>query len=219
MNNDNIFIKIKKLLEITTDKGATEYEAKTAALMVQKLLAKFNLSIDVVNSFNDEKEIIEDIVDGDKGYLWAKQLAAVVAPNYFCKSFLVCNKIVFYGYKEHISVAKEIFKFLFNTGDKLALELCREYTKKQGHSRDVYNSFVFGYVQGIKEALNEQCVALAIVVPTKVVEEYNKLNLSKAKTRYIREDTTIRDKGYNLGKATIYNRFGKTRLESGEYCE
>lgn len=206
--------KIKKLLTLSKDKAATESEAQAAALVAQKLLAKYNIDIDVVNVSNEEA-VVKGTIDSSeyKGYIWARHMAAIIAKNYCCKVFLTeeikGKNIVFYGFKEHTEVAKSVFKFLFEIGNNLALTTCREYTKKYGHSRGVYNSFVLGFVSGVESKLNEQCVALSIVVPTKVEEEYKKLGLvsnRENKVTISRRDAEIREKGYNAGRETFNRR-------------
>lgn len=210
VRNENIVDKIKKLLTLSKDEAATEAEAQAAALAAQKLLAKYNMDMDEV-MLEKEPEVIKDIMDSSefKGYLWAKQLANTVAKNYSCKLFLRGNNIVFYGYKEHTEIAKEVFRFLFEIGNKLALQESREYYREHGNCKGVYNSFAMGFYRGVKSKLDEQCVALSIVVPSKVEEAYKNLDLCVAKTKHITissQDAEISQKGYQAGREAFDRR-------------
>lgn len=201
-HTEGIIERIKKLLVLSKDQGATEAEAKVAALKAQNLIAKYNIELDCL----DEKdlEIQRETVGCKevKNYIWARALAQVVADNFCCCYFRDWdNSIVFMGLEEHVIVAKNTFMFLFNVGDKLALAECRNYAKVHGHSRGVYNSFVFGFIRGVKAALESNCVALKLVVPSAVKEKYNSLSLTTESSRYSisKDDAIIAQKGYNEG--------------------
>lgn len=212
--SSSILIKIQKLLLLSNDKAATESEAKSAALAAQKLLAKYNLDMDTVNVANDEKEIVETRVASSeyKNYAWAPKLANVLSKNYCCKFWVITSRntitsLVFYGFKGHTEVAKSVFNYLFNVGNNLALAYCREYSKKYGHSRGVYNSYVMGFLAGIKAILDEQCTALKIVIPEEVEEGYKEHQFARYKTRMnINKDSNIYNKGFADGKAAFGNR-------------
>lgn len=207
----DIVDKIKKLLVLSKDRSATEHEAKTAALAAQKLLAKYNINLESVDISKEEKEITGCLVSNKeyKGYIWAQTLAKAIARNYSCEAFMYGTSIVFYGYRTHTEVAKTVFMYLFSVGDHLALDVCREYTKKNGHSKGVYNSFTFGYVSGIRSVLDEQCVALKIIVPsdvTKFVHDNFVLTTQNRKAKISKQDAEIRSRGFDAGKEAISNR-------------
>lgn len=215
--SSSILIKIQKLLSLSNDKTATESEAKSAALAAQKLLAKYNLDIDTVNVANDEKEIVETKIASSeyKNYAWAPKLANVLSKNYCCKFWVITSgrdtiiSLVFYGFKGHTEVAKSVFNYLFNVGNNLALAYCREYSKKYGHSRGVYNSYVMGFLAGIKAVLDEQCTALKIVIPEEVEEGYKEQHFAgthKTIRMNINNDSNIYSKGFADGKAAFGNR-------------
>lgn len=212
IEKDNIIAKIKKLLILSNDKAATEAEVYAAILAAQKLLAKYNLNMEEIKIFDEEKDIIKENIEygSFKGYTWAKFLGIVIAENYCCKCFIEYNgNIIFYGFKEHTEIAKEVFKFLFNIGHNQALTICREYTKRDGHSRGVYNSYTFGFTKGVKSVLDEQCVALKLVVPAKVEQSYENLNLQKSLHTNVtisRKDKEISSKGYIAGRQAINQR-------------
>lgn len=222
--NNSILIKIQKLLSLSNDKAATESEAKSAALAAQKLLAKYNLDINTIDVADNEKEIVEaEIASSEyKNYAWAPRLAVIISKNYCCKFWVITSgrntiiSLVFYGFKGHTEVAKSVFNYLFNVGNNLALAYCREYSKKYGHSRGVYNSYVMGFLAGIKAVLDEQCTALKIVIPEEVEEGYKEQHFAgthKTVRMNINNDSNIYSKGFADGKAAFGNR---KQLEEGK---
>ena len=88
--------RIKKLLALANDKGATEGEAAEASRRAFALLAKWNLSLDSVEgkSANDEEPV--ETVASEKsiyagGDRWAIGLYSRVAELNFCEYFFNAN--------------------------------------------------------------------------------------------------------------------------------
>ena len=183
--NEKIIEKIRKCLELANN-NPSEEEAKSAALMAQKLLAKYNISMaDVEDVVNDCDDIVEevvwfkDLVKWGSARAWKYELAAIVAKNFRCKHFFYGKSgVAFYGHMTDVDVAEEVYAFLFRNGDKLANRLAHKAnreTRKNGYGTNtagVYNSFVRGYMNGLREALDKQCTALMIVVPQDVNDAY-----------------------------------------------
>ena len=85
MSQENkILARVKKMLALGNDAGATEAERDTAMKMAYNLLAKYNLSIaDLPADQNDEaRELLSVVISADK---WARSLAHAVAKLFFCK--------------------------------------------------------------------------------------------------------------------------------------
>lgn len=117
---ETIIKKINKLLALSdTDKNNSEQEAISASLKVQKLLAKYNLSLADVTGERQEEEVEQSIADVGIGKKWKFILAEAVANNFACKHFFVGREqIVFYGYKADIVSARRVFVYLFRVGEK-----------------------------------------------------------------------------------------------------
>lgn len=171
---ETIIKKINKLLALSdTDKNNSEQEAISASLKVQKLLAKYNLSLADVTGERQEEEVEQSIADVGIGKKWKFILAQAVASNFAFKHFFVGREqIVFYGYKADIVSARRVFVYLFRVGDRLANQYAKEYRNKHGVADGIYNSFCRGFVAGVKKELDKQCTALAIVVQPKVQESW-----------------------------------------------
>lgn len=103
--DENIILKIKKLLALS--KSSNQNEAQNAMLKAQKLLIKYKLSLQEIESYSIEKIKIEDFKTNQKfrGKSWKGNLAQVIADNFGC--FLYYNtgnykvhRVCFYGKKK-----------------------------------------------------------------------------------------------------------------------
>ncbi len=188
MNQDRekLIERIKKLLAVTEERGATEGEAIQAALMAQKLMAEYD--IEEYELGNEEEPIKEAITK--RGRRWHELLACVIADNFRCKCYIrsrydtATSKrrtayIAFYGYKHDAEAAKIVYERLAAVGHKQAFtyakeredELFREgYMNVQRNS--LYTDFILAFIGGVKSVLEKQSQALMIVCPPKVNEEY-----------------------------------------------
>ena len=170
---EKIIAKIRKLLEMTQENGASENEAMVAALKAQKLMVEYNLNIADIETEDEHTTIVEESFDCGNGDKWKYRLANIIAGNFRCKTYFV-NKsyVVFYGYESDAKIALDVFKFLFNTGNKLADRCYYEYYKNGENTRGVKNTFLAGFCEGINDVLGKQCVALMIVTPKDVEDSF-----------------------------------------------
>lgn len=146
-------------------------EAEAAALKAQQIIAKYNLVM--ADAKEDKPEIaqVEYHTGIDKSFKYS--LARVVADNFRCECWWLGKAyVVFLGYKPDAEVAKATFEFLFKTCEKGARRECRKAYKERGTETGVYFSYTRGFVVGIKEKLDAQCVALAVVTPQEVTTEF-----------------------------------------------
>lgn len=174
---EKVIEKIRKLLAMTEENGASENEAIIAALKTQKLMTEYNLTVaDVADEHQEKSEIVEVPVDAGTKYKWKYRLANIIAVNFCCKVFVVGkSSVVFYGYKNHADVASEVFRFLFNTGNKLANNYYYKCMKDGRDTVGVKNTFLSGFCKGIEEVLGKQCRALMLVTPKEVEESFKEI--------------------------------------------
>lgn len=171
--NNAIIDKIKKLLALA-ENNTNESEAQNAALKAQKLIAKHNINVLELEEDYEEETIDENTLWVGEGKKWKYVLASIISKNFRCKEFWYGRKTVaFYGYKTDTEAAKEVFKFVFNVGHKLATRETNKYTNKKG----IYNTYLVGFLKGLDNSFNKQSKALMIIVPKEVNESY--ANLSK----------------------------------------
>lgn len=195
---------VRKLLAVVNDKGASEGESMTAALKAQEIMAKYNINMADVEDESDSEEIVDFSIDVGKGNKWKYHLAMVIANNFCCKTYIHGSQMIFfYGYKKHAEVAKEVFTFLYNTGNKLADRYYAELYNRGESTKGVKNTFLLGYLKGIKSVLEKQCVALALVVPQEVNKAFDEKMIGsrhKKTTMTSSGDRRAFDRGVSEGR-------------------
>lgn len=200
---EKVIKRINKLLELgDLSKNNSEAEAISASMKAQQLLAKYNLDIvDITGEGDRNKGEIQQVVcDTTRGKIWQEQLALVIANSYRCKTFLLGkDKIVFYGYEADILIARRVFVYLFNVGDKLAKQVVREHKEEYGVKDGVYNSFCRGFLQGVKSELEKNCKALALVVSEDVETSYAVM-MGNAKTKKNKPVSNLDRDTYEKGR-------------------
>lgn len=180
-NKEAIIKKIENLLALAGN-NPNEHEAISAALKAQELMAKYNVEVaDVEQSEFSESiilatyEIIEDIRYASK---WKYALSEILSRNFCCKTYdIYPNSIVFYGYEKDAKIAREVFKYLYSNGNRLAEQYCGECQVKNEDKEGIMYAYLCGFCEGIEEALDKQCTALMLVIPKQIedsFEEYSK---------------------------------------------
>lgn len=205
--------KIRKTLALAKDNPSME-EGLAAALKAQKLMHKYNIHEEEV-SLEEIKDEISSIFTQQKhdSHLkaWRKQLAVLVANNFRCKCYMSGKDVVFRGYTNDAQIALEVYLTLYKVGDKLARQSRKDEKESTGSSsgKGLYNSFIVGFLAGLKEGFNEQCTALTIVVPKEVEEEFEgfSANFKEGKaTRLNCVDGELYMKGKAEGKKAVKAR-------------
>lgn len=213
MENEKILEKIKKLFELSKN-NPSEEEAKSAALKAQELLAQYHIDYAEVESIDlDKTEEIDEIGVDVASKKWKYELARIVAPNNYCTHFWNGkNRVVFYGHRTDAKVAAETFKYLFEMGNRLGTRLYQQTRWAMKNTENVYNSFVMGFCQGIKDALAEQSKALMVIVPEDVKEQYKERSAGFG-TFHSRRPSAYRSDAYSQGRQTGYNAMKRNALE------
>lgn len=213
MENEKVLEKIKKLFALA-ENNPSEEEAKSAALMAQKLMVENDIAMWEVEGvdLNKKEEIGEEEVDVP-AKKWKYTLAHIVADNFRVKFFLRGKgTFIFYGHKTDAKIAIETFKYLFNTGDKLGKRLQYEARCAYQETRNVYNSCVMGFCSGVREALAEQSKALMVVVPEDVKEAYKERSAG-FRVSHTSAPGAYNSGAFNTGKSAGYNAMRRNALE------
>lgn len=176
---DKIIEKISKLLAVANNSGATEDEAVQAALMAQKLMAKYNIELDQVDSKPEQREIVEEIYRQSGKHemkKWKIGLSSIIAQNFRCKVYFInAQDVVFYGYKEDAKIALQVFTFLYEVGNKFAVRYYNKCKKEGIETRGVMNTYLIGFREGVASVLEKQCKALMIITPQEVTESFDEM--------------------------------------------
>lgn len=209
MSNEKIIERIKNLLDLSRN-NTNENEAMAAALKAQELMAKYHVDVHEVEGEELTDEIIESSLFVGNGDKWKFVLANIIAKNFCCKVYYRGkDTIVFYGYEKDTEIAKQVFKFLFNAGNKLADRCYYEYYKMNKPTKGVKNQYLIGFCDGIKTVLDRQCTALMIVTPKEVVEGFEELTKgfrTISSRLSIRNDRDAYNKGHRDGIDTANAR-------------
>lgn len=214
MTREMAIDKIRKILALA-ENNPSENEAISAALMAQKLMAKYNILETEVQQEVTENNIesLQVVVSG-KIQKWRLYLAQVVAKNFRCKVYLRGQDIVFFGYKKDADICKEVFLSLYKIGVKLSDKAKREARSKYGTAKGIRNSFCTGFVDGIRSELEKQSTALIIIVPKEVNEKYDNMSRGwKNKSSNVSVNRFNPD-AYSAGKQAGKDAMQSRRLET-----
>lgn len=213
-NMEKIADKIQKLLALAGN-NPSEEEAKAALLKAQKMMAEYNLS----QSDLSGEEKINYSLEPCKVRVnpRSKTMCTIIANSFACKAIIVGSKINFFGREDNAKAAKSSMEFIHKAMEHGMSEECRKYglsTSQSGASL-IYNAYAKGYINGLKQALDAQCVALAVIVPQDVKEEFSKKfpNLRKTSSRMTsgRQYSESYFKGEQDGRSVM----NKRSLEAG----
>lgn len=207
--------KIQHLLDKTVANGASEAEAQQALLMAQKLMAKYNINQESL----DGEEKISYSLESCKVKVnpRSKWMCVVIADSFAVKVILSGGKICYFGRSMNVTAAKSALEFAHRVMEHGMTKACRNHglsgTDDKGASL-VYNAYAQGFIHGLKEALDAQTVALTIVVPEDVKNEFAKRfpNLNKGKASHWKKGNYEED--YMAGKMDGSQVMAKRSLES-----
>lgn len=192
MTREDALNLVQKLFNLgDKERNNSDQEAEAAILKAQKLMAKYDISLEEVQ---EEKgpEYAHEICEHKWNYGYRVPLAQVLAKNFRCELFMRGKSIVFMGHKMDAAICRQTFefayKFIMKRGNQ---EYNRRY--EMGYTtRGVFNSYARGFIIGLKKSLDEQCVALAIVTPPDVTAKFKEMSEGwKQKTIKMGEATDV----------------------------
>lgn len=215
-DRDNMIEKIKKVYKLSLDNPSKE-EGMAAILHAQKLMKKYNIHEDeLLEEVQDDiAELTQKFKHNAHLFKWYKSLATVVAKNFRVKTYLDENAdVVFRGFRDDVEIAKETYHYLYYLGDQLAKHACTDAMDKTGSCRGVYNSYVYGFLQGVEESLDKQCHALKLITPAAVEEDYEKFKqTANLETKSVKTKVS-KDKNFLAGLEE-----GKSAVESKQLTD
>lgn len=202
--------KIKKMMALA-ENNPSEEEALSAALQAHKLMMKYNIHESEVTL----EEVKEDIVSifseqnhNSSLHKWRKQLGVIIAKAFRCKCYISGKDVVFRGYKDDAQLALDVYLMLYTVGDRLGSKAYTEQLSNTGSGKGIYNSFVVGFLYGVRDAFDEQCTALMVITPKEVEEDWENFsaNMKTSKTSFAAVDRELYNKGYAEGKQAVKSR-------------
>lgn len=211
MEKEKIIDKIRKLLELSKNNPNKE-EAILALTKARELMFKHN--VDIENIKKDDTNYFEKIVQLKKWKNWI--IFFVMYLNDAFGTFSLYNeytkRVYFYGEKEKVLGVSEIFEFLFEVADYLAMKEYRNYLKEYGTGKGIYLSYILGFINGVNNALEKQnrkfeeygiVIVTSEVLKQQVRKDKNAVEKREKKlfNKNINEDLNreVFDKGYDEG--------------------
>lgn len=211
MEKEKIIDKIRKLLELSKNNPNKE-EAILALTKARELMFKHDINME--NIKKDDTNYFEKIVQLKKWKNWI--LFFLMYLNDAFGTFSLYNeytkRVYFYGEKEKVLGISEIFEFLFEVADYLAMKEYRNYLKEYGTGKGIYLSYILGFINGVNNALEKQnrefeeygiVIVTSEVLKQQVRKDKNAVEKREKKlfNKNINEDLNreVFDKGYDEG--------------------
>ena len=145
MPPEKIIAKARKLMAMTSENGANENEAYTAAVRLRELLDKHNLCLASLSKENLTKKVDMQ----ELSYPSAKrknhsfiELANTVAYGYGSEVIIRASGLEFIGVDASALISKEMFEYLWQALNRIASDKARELKKKGGQIKAYKNSFI-----------------------------------------------------------------------------
>lgn len=209
--DNHIIEKVSKLLT-RAENNPFAGEAQACMLKAQALMVEYNLSMDDITGCTGSKEVVEGDLTGYGRQAWWKQsLSVIIARNFRCKSLKQANhaaqsKLFLLGLKEDVEIARSVFEFAVEAIHFHSGQYLKEVRKKGIPTRGIKNTYILGFITGLKDQFAEQVNknewGLVLVVDPVVTEAYERLNRKKGRRCKIKvaEHEEAREKGYLAGK-------------------
>lgn len=170
-DKEKIIQKIRNLLALAENNPSMQ-EAAAAVLKAQELMAKYHMECADFEDGSCGQEIIKTVHTLRRGHhdncKWRYFLAEIIAANFCCRTYRSGRSVMFYGYEKDAQAAAEVFRFLYETGNRLASRYYRKCKREGRPTKGVQNAYLHGFCRGIQEVLEKQGSALMTVVPKEV---------------------------------------------------
>lgn len=206
MNKEQLMNKVNKLLALAGN-NPSQSEANAAYTKAQKLIAEYNLNMNEFEDKDEEIVMMPATHSNNEGY--RTHLSIIIGKNFRCRPMMCGNIVNFVGYKTDVEVCIQVFNHAYKVSHNAGLRLERQYRKQGLSTKGVANSYWRGFMDGIKEVLDEQCRALMIIVPDEVNKHADEMSGGRYKGGM--RQTGFSSSSYSEGKAD-----GRAHMRSRE---
>jgi len=216
--DNKVLERIKKMLALANDPGATEGERETALRMAYNLLAKHNLSMGDIpkDGVQEPREQDEVTISADK---WARHVASAVGKLFFCKYFFYRtasagrDRHCFVGRASNVATATYMAEYLIKAIKREASKRYTSPTSPNGRSFCVGTTgVIWKRVDEMMKSGTDETTAAesgALVVIRTQEQRANDAWLEAQGTSLVsakeRADNALRANAYHDGRA-----YGKT---------
>jgi len=231
LNINKIIEKITKLQALANDSAASESEVEQATLHIQKLLDKYNLTLEQVKPVT-KTDVEFTPLKNDKAKLfdWEVGLSQTIANNFYCRVLFQKTSFLFIGASKDVAIVTELFTRIRVILDAMASRRVAEYSNrmyldygvedarqlKGDQSLRTYRaSYLNGAVNGLadklrlqRQTVDQQTTALVVkrdeLVKQAINDRFPKLTyIKRGQTNHNSEASKI---GYSDGKTVNINR-------------
>lgn len=170
--NSNIVNKIQKLLALAGN-NPSENEAKAALLKAQELMVQYNVNMEGLQQEASIKYLL--VETKVKAHQLRNALGDIIGRSFACQIIVYDKRVCFFGREDNAKASASAFEFAFRYMHKNGKQAVRDagYTPHRSGAANVYNSYAMGFLRGLKQQMEAQTVALAVVVPEDVKTEFN----------------------------------------------
>lgn len=175
-NPGDVLEKVRKILALS-EKGSnnSDAEAEAALLKAQELMAKYNISIEQVTEATTEIKYAHETCTHKWDMGFRKDLAPIIATNFRCHFYLRGKNIVFVGRDFDARIAREAFEYAYEFALRGGNKQYNRAYQVGRETRGVFNSYVAGFLVGLRNKLGEQSAALMIITPPDVNKMFDDL--------------------------------------------
>ena len=178
---DKLIEKIKKMMNITLENGATEGEVYNATVQAQRLMAKHGISTSDIEQSKNPMAVLEDkITDCRIRVDYESALAHLIASNFRCDLYFRVTRThtlrggtrresyaVFVGLPEDVATAREVFIRTYKFMDVMKRRHAEKKAQERRQAHDDYaewsNGLNFGdaagyakgFISGLREKLRD----------------------------------------------------------------
>lgn len=206
MTNEKILDRINKLLAKTVENGCTPEEAAAAAAKAQELIAKHHIDMrEATDEYSEEvAATLEEI-----SRTWQGQLAHTLATNMCCEVILsrtgTKKTLVFMGKETDLEAVMALYD-KFN--DMIKAGVRNE--KKINSGRNVETSYALGFISAVRQEMETQCRALALITPEDVTAKIKEQFPHLARPR--RSTACLDGSAYSRGRIDGHNAAGRKAI-------
>lgn len=159
-DKDKILSRVKKMMALANDAGASEGERDNAIRMAHATLAKYNLTMaeaERAGTKPEEKRTGEPIVGRD--FPWCRTTAYAIAQLFFCEYFYISQhggtvKHFFIGKTSNVYTAQEMSRYVIDSITKEAHRVSKERTGSTG------GTFWRSFCKGAASTIWHRCAQL-----------------------------------------------------------
>lgn len=229
--SEKIIRRIKGLLALSESNDSDE-EAQSAFLMAQKLMIKYKISADAVESKEQSKEVIKGKATAYKTlYWWEVRLSEIIAKNFRVRQYFnnnykahrVKRTIIFLGFEDDVKIAKEMYILAYDVLKFYTERFISHYytvnsiPRQRTLTNKIKKSYMGGFLQGLAQKFKEQFeelrqeYGLMVITPAEVNQQYDEI-FKDYKGKGISfsnpdiENMTAFQSGYSEGKRVDYKK-------------